>query len=92
MHSFTIGAVMLEYERTSQLVRQMKARRVELPLNKVATYQSRDPLTGDRVLTLPDGGAVRSAYLSNSNPQPIPTVTIASTTPGLPGFTGQKPS
>jgi hypothetical protein len=90
MPSFIIGAAMLDNERTMQLMRQAKARRGLLPLNQVATYQGRDAETGDRILTLPDGGEIRQAYISNSEPESIPTVTIPTQVPGLSGFTGQR--
>lgn len=84
---------MLENERTAQMLRQMRSRSNAPAFpNQIATYIDRDPKTGDRLLALSDGGEIRQAYISNSKPQPIPTVTIASTVPGLPGFTGQKPS
>jgi hypothetical protein len=92
MPLFIIGAAMLDNERTLQLMRQAKARRVQPPLNQVATYQGQDPETGDRILALPDGGEIRQDYITTSEPEPIPIVTIPTQTPGLSGFTTQKPA
>jgi hypothetical protein len=82
---------MLHEERTSQILRQAKDKKSVKPLSEIAFYLERDQITGDRVLQLTDGGKIRQDYISNSKPELVPTVTVPAQTPGLPGFTGQKP-
>jgi hypothetical protein len=65
--------------------------RRDLPVNTIATMVGRDPVTGDRILESPDGGEMRQRWISNSDPDSIPPVAIASSTIGLPGFSSQKP-
>jgi hypothetical protein len=78
--------------RLGQLQAQGKAirsRRARLPA--LATYQSRDPITGDRVMRLPDGGVTRQSWISNTTPSAIPPLTVVTSTIGLPGYSSQKP-
>ena len=66
-------------------------RRVGL-LAQLATYKDHDPLYGDRLLTMPDGGVIRQNWETNSVPVSIPGLTIPSKQVGLSGFTTQKPA
>lgn len=77
-------------QQESLQVGSIRSRR-DAPLNTIATYVGRDPVTGDRLLTAPDGGDMRQRWISNSDPDAIPPVAIPSTTIGLPGFSSQKP-
>lgn len=58
----------------------------------IATYQSRDSLTGNRLLQSPDGSIVRVAWIANSNPQSIPPLVVPSQQIGQPGYASQPPS
>ena len=84
----------LEHSRLKQMGQQAQAikKQRDLPPNAIATYIDRDPLTGDRRLALPDGGIVTQRWITNSQPEPMPPVTIASSSAALPGFSSQKPS
>ena len=97
MPSFFIGVpqpMNLEYSRLKQLGQQAQAikKQRDLPPNAIATYIDRDPLTGNRLLSLPDGGIVTQRWISNSQPESLPPVTISSSSAALPGFSSQKPS
>ena len=84
----------LEYSRLKQLGQQAQSikKQRDLPPNAIATYINRDPLTGDRRLALPDGGIVTQRWITNSQPESMPPITIASSSAALPGFSSQKPS
>jgi len=84
----------LETSRLMQLGQQAQSikQQRDLPPNAIATYIDRDPVTGNRRLTLPDGGTVTQRWISNSQPEALPPVTIASSSAALPGFSSQKPS
>lgn len=71
-------------------IRSIRQRR-DLPVNTIATMVERDPVTGDRIMEAPDGGELRQRWISNSDPNEIPPVAIASSTIGLPGFASQRP-
>ena len=84
----------LEYSRLKQLGQQaqsIKEQRTTAP-NALANYIDRDPVTGNRLLALPDGGIVTQRWISNSQPEGLPPVTIGSSSPALPGFSSQKPA
>jgi hypothetical protein len=84
----------LEYSRLKQMGQQtiaIKAQRNQPP-NTIATYVDRNPETGDRRLTNPDGGVVQQKWISNSQPESMPPITIGSSSAALPGFSSQKPS
>lgn len=58
----------------------------------LATYIDRDSEFGDRIMAMSDGGKIRQNWIINSNPDEIPSLTIASKQIGLSGFTTQKPA
>lgn len=96
MQSFFIGVpqpMNIEYSRLKQLGQQAQSikKQRDLPPNAIATYIDRDPVTGNRRLSLPDGGIVTQRWISNSQPEVLPPVTIGSSSPALPGFSSQKP-
>ena len=84
----------LEYSRLKQLGQQAHAikKQRDLPPNAIATYIDRDPVTGNRLLSLPDGGIVTQRWITTSQPESLPPVTIGSSSPALPGFSSQKPA
>lgn len=77
-------------QQESGQTRSIEQRR-DLPVNTIATMIGRDPQTGDRLMTSPDGGELRQRWISNADPAEIPPVAIASSTIGLPGFSSQRP-
>ncbi len=62
--------------RLMQQYRQ--SREIDRPgRQQAAIYQSRDPLSGDRVLESADGGIVYGKFLSNSVPRDVPPLVVA---------------
>ena len=65
----------------------------------IATYDTRDATTGQRIVTAADGSQYYAQYLSNSQPVGVLGLTSQSTTTlggcacaiGLPGYASQKP-
>jgi hypothetical protein len=55
---------------------------------QIATYQSRDAISGDRILQSADGGMVRATYLSTNEPSGI--LSIRATAFGVPGYAIDK--
>lgn len=84
----------LEHARLKQMGQQSRAikKQRDLPPNEIATYIDRDPETGDRQLMLPDGGTAIQRWITNSQPEDLPPVTIGSGSAALPGFSSQRPS
>ena len=84
----------LEYSRLKQLGQQAQAikQQRDLPPNAIATYIDRDRLTGVRLLRTNDGGVELQRWITNSQPESMPPITIVSSSAALPGFSSQKPS
>jgi hypothetical protein len=55
---------------------------------QIATYQSRDAISGDRILESADGGTIRASYLSTNEPSGI--LSIRATAFGVPGYAIDK--
>jgi hypothetical protein len=83
-----------EMERLRQMGQQAQAieQRAKQPLNQIATYQGLDLETGNRLLALSDGSIFQQSWITNSSPDTIPAVSIASSVPGMPGFSSQRPA
>ncbi len=56
----------------------------------IAAYDTRDAITGQRIVTAADGSQYYAQYLSNSQPVGVLGVAKASAI-GLPGYASQKP-
>jgi hypothetical protein len=50
----------------------------------LATYQGRDPSSGDRILTTADGGVFNATYLSTN--KPAAAYNLLPTAIGVPGY------
>jgi hypothetical protein len=55
---------------------------------RIAIYKSRDPLTGQRIVELPDGSIDRGNYLSDSEPATVPQYQPGGL--GVPGYLNNK--
>ena len=84
----------LESSRLKQMGQQARSIKIQrdLPENAIASYIDRDPETGNRQLMMPDGGIVTQRWITNSQPEDLPPVTIGSGSAALPGFSSQRPS
>ncbi len=56
----------------------------------IATYSTRDTITGQRSIQTADGGIQTAQYLSNSTPNQVLALSQSSTI-GLAGYISQKP-
>jgi hypothetical protein len=59
-------------------------------VGSVVSYGNRDPVTGLRQITTADGGVGQAKYLSNSEPESVPSIAQFSTI-GLSGYISQRP-
>lgn len=55
---------------------------------RIATYKSRDPLTGQRIVEFADGSLDRGDYLSGSEPAAIPQYQPGGL--GIPGYLNNR--
>jgi hypothetical protein len=77
--------------RYQQQQQQLSAMNRPRPTAVAATYSSRDPETGERILTAGDGGTVRTAWITTAIPDGVPPLVQPSSTLGTPGYASQKP-
>lgn len=81
---------MLNRIRYQQQYQQIQAT-LKAGAGTVATYVSRDPVTGRRTIETADGGVGIAQYLSNSEPGGVLALSQSSTI-GLAGYINQKSS
>jgi hypothetical protein len=80
---------MIESIRYQQFMRQSKAISPLLSAQSIATYQGRDPLTGQRLVRLADGSIDRGNYLSDSEPAATPQYQPGRSI-GVPGYLNNR--
>jgi hypothetical protein len=80
---------MLNQIRYQQQYQQFQSRS-SFGVGTVATYGTRDAITGQRSIQTADGGIANAQYLSNSTPNQVLALSQPSTI-GLAGYISQKP-
>jgi hypothetical protein len=80
---------MIEQIRYYQSQKQSRELAGLLTAQPIATYQDRDPTTGQRRLLLADGSIVEAKYLSDSEPSAVPQY-LPSSSIGTPGFINNR--
>ena len=79
---------MLSQIRYQQQLQQSKG--IRPGVSTVVSYGTRDPITGLRTIETADGGFAQAKYLSNSEPESVPSIAQFSTI-GLSGYISQRP-
>lgn len=79
---------MIDRIRYMQLSRQANTYR-SLSQQQIATYKSRDPLTGQRMVEMADGGVDRGQYLAHTDPAAIPQYQKGGNL-GVPGYLNNR--
>lgn len=79
---------MISQIRYEQQYQQLQSR--PTGASTVATYGTRDAITGQRSIQTADGGIANAQYLSNSTPNQVLALSQSSTI-GLAGYISQKP-
>lgn len=79
---------MIEQTRYRQTRDQSRAFAEMLSAKPIATYKSRDPLTGQRIVELADGSLDRGNYLSDSEPAALPQYQSGGL--GVPGYLNNR--
>jgi hypothetical protein len=80
---------MLNQIRYQQQYQQLQSQH-KAGASNVATYGTRDAITGQRSIQTADGGQQVAQYLSNSAPGGVMAISQSSTI-GLAGYISQKP-
>jgi len=80
---------MLSQVRYQQQLQQSK-QGIRPGVSTVVSYGGRDAATGLRQITTADGGFAQAKYLSNSEPESVPSIASLGTI-GLSGYISQKP-
>jgi hypothetical protein len=80
---------MLSQIRYQQQYQQLK-QGIQPGVSTVVSYGARDPATGLRTIETADGGTAQAKYLSNSEPESVPSIASLGTI-GLSGYISQKP-
>ena len=81
--------MMINQIRYQQQLQELK-QGIRSGVSTVVTYGDRDPVTGLRTIETADGGFAQAKYLSNSEPESVPSIAQFSTI-GLSGYISQRP-
>lgn len=80
---------MIQAQRLRQQQQQLKAIAPK-QFTAIASYQGRDPVTGDRLLQSADGGIARTNWIASSQPQDVPPLVVLRGAIGQPGYASQR--